>query len=229
MWRGVLCIFVLEKLSKIIIFIFQKYIENVKKSKNKQGYNPLEKYDETNLELAAFGEKKLLSKYDETIDGEKRKKFRIGTDGKIDTTMVDIKRQMREDMVKNSVNLNLGEIKVSSDFYTPDEMEGFKKRKRKVKKVRKTGMKLMDDLLERRDFEQNPFEKSESKDHGSRKWKRGQEAKTEEKEVKEEDFTITEDELQAQLDAAGNAIQIWGCHARCIWYLVIHDTKAHKI
>merc|ERR1712050_16018 len=130
----------------------EKYIENVKKSKNKQGYNPLEKYDETNLEMAAFGEKKLLSKYDETIDGEKRKKFRIGSDGKIDTTMVDIKRQMREDMVKNSVNLNLGEIKISSDFYTPDEMQGFKKRKRKVKKVRKAGMELMDDLLERRDF-----------------------------------------------------------------------------
>jgi len=59
----------------------KKYIENVKKSKNKVGYNPLEKYDEENVEMAAFGKTKLLSKYDETIDGIAKKRFTIGNTG----------------------------------------------------------------------------------------------------------------------------------------------------
>ena len=112
-----------------------------------------------------------------------------------------MQRQMKEDMARNATNLNLTDIKLASDYYTPEEAQGFKKRKRKVKKVRKTGMKLMDDVLERRDFESNPFDKP--KDHGSRKWKRGNEEKEKEVKKESEEITITEEELQAQLDAAG--------------------------
>ena len=55
--------------------------------------------------MEAFGEKKLLSKYDETIEGEKKKRFQIGEDGKISTVMMDIRRQMRDEMTKNAVSL----------------------------------------------------------------------------------------------------------------------------
>ena len=54
----------------------------------------------------AMGGKKLLKKYDEVIDERHgQKSFQIGEDGKIDTTMVDIRRQMREDMAANAISL----------------------------------------------------------------------------------------------------------------------------
>ena len=137
--------------------------------------------------------------------------FIVGENGNISTVMLEMQRQMKEDMAKNATNLNLTGMKIASDYYTPEEAQGFKKRKRKVKKVRKGGMQLMDDVLERRDFDTNPFDKP--KDHGSRKWKRGDEG---EKEVKKEndEITITEEELQAQLDAAGLFI-IFCFHIKC--------------
>lgn len=193
------------------------YIENVKNAKNKQGYNPLEKYDAETVEAAAFGETKLLSKYDEAVEGIKKKNFKIGDNGRISTTAIEIQNQMREDMAKNAINLNLNDIKIASDYYTPEEAQGFKKRVRRVKKVRNTGIKLMNDMLERRDFESNPFDKEsdpkedrrkekskKNRDHGSRNWKRGKEDEKKEQEKKAEDeIHISEEELQAQLDAAG--------------------------
>jgi len=182
----------------------KQYVKNVKDAKNKTGYNPMEKFDSETAEMEAFGEKKLLSKYDETIDGEKKKRFQIGEDGKISTVMMDIRKQMRDEMTKNAISLNSGDIKIASDYLTPEEAQGFKKRKRKVKKVRKTGITLMDDVLERRGFKDDPFDGSSkgSKDHGSRNFKRGDD----EKDTKKEEITITEEELQAQLDAAAKNI-----------------------
>ena len=67
----------------------------------------------------------------------------------------------------------------------------------------------MDDLLARRGLDEpmekkKTREKSERKtDHGSRNWKRGEDNKKEVKDERDDD-EITESELQAQLDAAGN-------------------------
>lgn len=80
-------------------------MKNVKDAKNKTGYNPMEKFDSETAEMEAFGEKKLLSKYDETIDGEKKKRFQIGEDGNISTVMMDIRKQMRDEMTKNAISL----------------------------------------------------------------------------------------------------------------------------
>ena len=89
-----------------------------------------------------------------TFSGQKR--FKIGQDGSIDTTMVDIRRQIKADMAANSISLKT-DLKIGTDFYTSEEVKGFKKRKRKVKKTRvKGGMVLVDDTLARRDFE-NPI------------------------------------------------------------------------
>ena len=89
-----------------------------------------------------------------TFSGQKR--FKIGQDGSIDTTMVDIRRQIKADMAANSISLKT-DLKIGTDYYTSEEVKGFKKRKRKVKKTRvKGGMVLMDDTLARRDFE-NPI------------------------------------------------------------------------
>merc|ERR1719447_253960 len=151
----------------------KKYIEDTKKSKNKSDYNPLEKFDEEDQEFGGFKERKMLSKYDEVIDDKHgQKRFKIGQDGSIDTTMVDIRRQIKADMAANSISLKT-DLKIGTDYYTSEEVKGFKKRKRKVKKTRvKGGMVLVDDTLARRDFE-NPIGETESKkDHGSRSWKR---------------------------------------------------------
>jgi len=144
----------------------KKYIDDVKKSKSKSDYNPMDKFNQDG-DPFEMGGKKLLKKYDEVLDEKHgQKSFQIGKDGAIDTTMVDIRRQMREDMAKNAISLS-SELKIGKDYYTEEEVKGFKKRKRKVKKTR--GIKLMDDTLERRDFEQ-PIG---TKDHGSRAFRRG--------------------------------------------------------
>jgi len=144
-----------------------KYKDDVKKSKSKSDYNPLDKFDEE--DPFADPSTKLLKKYDEVIDdGHGQKSFQIGADGKIDTTMVDMRRQMRADLAANAISLK-SELKIGKDYYTEEEVKGFKKRKRKVKKQRTTGIKLMDDMLERRDFEQPIGQK----DHGSRAFRRG--------------------------------------------------------
>ena len=89
-----------------------------------------------------------------SFSGQKR--FKIGQDGSIDTTMVDIRRQIKADMAANSISLKT-DLKIGTDYYTSEEVKGFKKRKRKVKKTRvKGGMVLVDDTLARRDFE-NPI------------------------------------------------------------------------
>ena len=83
----------------------KKYIDDVKKSKSKSDYNPMDKFDQDG-DPFEMGGKKLLKKYDEVLDEKHgQKSFQIGKDGAIDTTMVDIRRQMREDMAKNAISL----------------------------------------------------------------------------------------------------------------------------
>merc|ERR1719361_1566232 len=103
-------------------------------------------------------------------------------------------------MAKNAISLKT-ELKLSSDFYTHEEAKGFKKRKRKVKKSKpKGGMTLMDDTLERRDFETPLGEKEPQTSFGSRSWKREgkdstkSENKEDDADVKQE--TVIEDSVK---------------------------------
>ena len=99
-----------------------------------------------------------------------QKRFKIGQDGSIDTTMVDIRRQIKADMAANSISLKT-DLKIGTDYYTSEEVKGFKKRKRKVKKTRvKGGMVLVDDTLARRDFENPIGEKGIVKWSASSRW-----------------------------------------------------------
>lgn len=186
-----------------------QYVTDVKSSKkvDKSGYNPMEKYDDDTMEMAAMGmgEEKLLAKYNDTIDGKKIKKFAIGKDGAISTVAMEMRKQMREELAARTINLNDISIKLAQDYQTNDEANQFKKRKKKRKKVRAKGVQLMDDTLERRDFEVDPFEKN---DHGSRRRAAviiSNDDKMEVQPVKEE-VAITEEELQATLKAAAQNI-----------------------
>ena len=97
-----------------------RYVKDVKDSKkiDKTGYNPMEKYDDDAMEMEALGMGKelLLSKYNETIDGEKKKKFTIGKDGAISTMAMEMRKQMREELAKRCVNLNDIKSKLANDY-----------------------------------------------------------------------------------------------------------------
>jgi len=188
-----------------------RYVKDVKDSKkiDKTGYNPMEKYDDDAMEMEALGMGKdlLLSKYNETIEGEKKKKFTIGKDGAISTAAMEMRKQMREELAKRCINLNDIKSKLANDYQTPEEANAFKKRKKKVKKVRqKKGIELMDDTLERRDFETDVF----ATDHGSRKRKavvvKNDDNKMEVEPAIKDEVEITEEELQATLNAAAKNV-----------------------
>ena len=48
----------------------------------------------------------------------------IGGDGNICTTAVEIRKQMGDDMTKNSVSLKSVDLKVQSDYLTQEEAKG---------------------------------------------------------------------------------------------------------
>ena len=63
-----------------------------------------------------MGKDLLLSKYNETIEGEKKKKFTIGKDGAISTVAMEMRKQMREELAKRCINLNDIKSKLANDY-----------------------------------------------------------------------------------------------------------------
>lgn len=63
----------------------ERHRKNVELRKKKPGYNP---YEEETDPLAALQDKKLLSKYDEEIDGKKVESFKIGMNVIVDVFVI---------------------------------------------------------------------------------------------------------------------------------------------
>ncbi|KAL7302708.1 U4/U6.U5 tri-snRNP-associated protein 1 [Trichogramma pretiosum] len=122
----------------------ERYKKNVTIKQKKPGYDA---FDESQYDEYGMSKGHILEKYDEEIGGEKRDSFTIG--------MVDAKAMMRQQAErekeklanKRLETLNFIEPKIASDYYNEEEMEKFKKPKRKVKKIRKNKMLKADDLL----------------------------------------------------------------------------------
>uniref|UniRef100_A0A8D8R0L4 U4/U6.U5 tri-snRNP-associated protein 1 n=1 Tax=Cacopsylla melanoneura TaxID=428564 RepID=A0A8D8R0L4_9HEMI len=87
-------------------------------------------------------ETQLLGKYDEEIEGTKKKSFAIG-----ENYEERRKNEVREKLYGNKKFESLGTVKLTlaSDYLTQDEVK-FKKPKKKVRKIRKTKLRA-DDLL----------------------------------------------------------------------------------
>ncbi|XP_026685825.1 U4/U6.U5 tri-snRNP-associated protein 1 [Diaphorina citri] len=87
-------------------------------------------------------ESQLLSKYDEEIEGTKKKSFAIG-----ENYEEQRKNEVREKLYGNRKleSLASAKLKLASDYLTEDEVK-FKKPKKKVRKIRKTKLRA-DDLL----------------------------------------------------------------------------------
>ncbi|XP_067877746.1 U4/U6.U5 tri-snRNP-associated protein 1 [Heterodontus francisci] len=140
-----------------------KNVEHKKKKPDYQAYEEEESVDD----MVVFKAKSVLSKYDEEIDGEKKKSFRLETGGTADGSWERELQQIRETLRNQAQTLDMPQMKVASEFYTEEEMVTFKKTKRRVKKIRKKENTLKaDDLL-------SHGHESAVTDYGSRERGRG--------------------------------------------------------
>lgn len=141
----------------------EKAEKNVELRKKKPDYNPYD--DEESVDdMVAFKRQSVLSKYDEEIDGEKKKSFRLSTGGVAHGEREKELQVMRDTLRSQAQSLEMPTLAVASEYYTPQEMVGFKKTKRRVKKIRKKDRLTVADEL---------HDDTRSSDFGSRTRGRG--------------------------------------------------------
>lgn len=114
----------------------EKAEKNVELKKKKPDYKPYEE-EESVDDMVTFKSRSVLSKYDEEIEGEKKKSFRLNTQGFADGERERELQAMREALRNQAQSLEMPALSIASEYYTPQEMVGFKKTKRRVKKIRK--------------------------------------------------------------------------------------------
>ncbi|KAG1940533.1 U4/U6.U5 tri-snRNP-associated protein 1 [Pimephales promelas] len=125
----------------------EKAEKNVELKKKKPEYKPYEE-EESVDDMLVFKPKSVLSKYDEEIEGEKKKSFRLSSGGFVGGERERELQAIRENLHNQAQSLDMPSLSIASEYYTPQEMVGFKKTKRKVKKIRKkerAGDLLIDD------------------------------------------------------------------------------------
>ncbi|XP_016377002.1 U4/U6.U5 tri-snRNP-associated protein 1-like [Sinocyclocheilus rhinocerous] len=142
----------------------EKAEKNVELKKKKPDYKPYEE-EESVDDMVVFKPKAVLSKYDEEIEGEKKKSFRLSAGGFVGGERERELQAIRENLRNQAQSLDMPVLTLASEYYTPQEMVGFKKTKCKVKKIRKKEKILkVDDLL---------VDEMRSSDFGSRSRGRG--------------------------------------------------------
>ncbi|XP_007549677.1 U4/U6.U5 tri-snRNP-associated protein 1 [Poecilia formosa] len=126
----------------------EKAEKNVELKKKKPDYKPYEE-EESVDDMVTFKPHTVLSKYDEEIEGEKKKSFRLGSWGFADGERERELQAMKETLRNQAQSLEMPALTIASEYYTPQEMVGFKKTKRKVKKIRKKEkVTIADELLD---------------------------------------------------------------------------------
>lgn len=140
----------------------EKAEKNVELKKKKPDYKPYEE-DESIDDMATIKSRSVLAKYDEEIDGEKKKSFRLSTGGVAEGERERELQAIRETLRNQAQSLQMPSLSIASEYYTPEEMVGFKKTKRRVKKIRKKTV-------------EEPLDDTRSTDFGSRARGRGRKA-----------------------------------------------------
>uniref|UniRef100_A0A8C7UML9 Spliceosome associated factor 1, recruiter of U4/U6.U5 tri-snRNP n=1 Tax=Oncorhynchus mykiss TaxID=8022 RepID=A0A8C7UML9_ONCMY len=84
--------------------------------------------------------------YDEEIDGEKKKSFRLSKGGCAEGERERELQAIRETLRNQAQSLEMPVLAIASEYYTPQEMVGFKKTKQRVRKIRKKEKALPDEL-----------------------------------------------------------------------------------
>lgn len=159
----------------------EKAEKNVELRKKKPDYKPYDE-EESVDDMVSFKQQSVLSKYDEEIDGEKKKSFRLTTGGVAHGEQEKELQAMREMLRSQAQSLDMPSLAIASEYYTPQEMVGFKKTKRRVKKIRKKDRLTVADEL---------HDDTRSSDFGSRTRGRGRKQNAEGGgEVKEQDGNL---------------------------------------
>ncbi|XP_077679072.1 U4/U6.U5 tri-snRNP-associated protein 1 isoform X2 [Eretmochelys imbricata] len=126
----------------------EKAKKNVELRKKKPEYRPYEE-EESVDDMAIYKHKNVLSKYDEEIEGEKKKSFKLDSGGMADGSWERELQQVRDSLRSQAQSLDMPGLHLASEYFTPEEMNiTFKKTKRRVKKLRKKEKPVKaDDLL----------------------------------------------------------------------------------
>lgn len=147
-----------ESLVNVNIIDDERYSKNIELKKKKPDYKAYD--DEDPDQYGMFKMPKVLSKYDEEIEGERKSKFSL-TGGQYDASEEARMEKIRKQLKQQSQTLQSAPLSLASEFFTSDEMAAKKQKFKKVrKKVRKIKTVKADDLL--------PLGADEQEDHGSR-------------------------------------------------------------
>ncbi|KAL4659992.1 U4/U6.U5 tri-snRNP-associated protein 1 [Arapaima gigas] len=139
----------------------EKAEKNVELKKKKPEYKPYE--EESVDDMVMLKPRSVLSKYDEEIEGEKKKGFRLSEGGCAEGERERELQAIRETLHSQAQSLELPALTLASEYYTPQEMVSFKKTKRRVKVRKKDKPVKAEDLVD----------DTRSSDFGSRSRGRG--------------------------------------------------------
>ncbi|KAJ3082410.1 hypothetical protein HK102_001716 [Quaeritorhiza haematococci] len=142
-----------DELINVNIIDTEKTRKNLDNKKKKPAYNA---YDDEEFSLGPGNKRKILSQYDEVIDGAGKSGFVIDADGTVVPSKDDEAERQREIANKLKVSLEVDKFQEIKDYYTMEEITAFKKPKKK-KKVR------------RRQVELEPLDEDGGDDRGSRR------------------------------------------------------------
>eukprot|EP00116_Pleurobrachia_bachei_P002022 sb/3462284/ len=145
-----------EVLENVNIADNERVAKSNENKKSKPGYNPYE--DEFDDEGNPRTGKSMLSKYDEVIEGERKKTFKLSDvhSGEV------IQRKMQEGLKPKNISLAMDNfVKTAQEYYTHDEVASFKKPRKRKRKIRKAKDLEADELVVM-------GAGGEGKDHGSR-------------------------------------------------------------
>ncbi|XP_033211788.1 U4/U6.U5 tri-snRNP-associated protein 1 [Belonocnema kinseyi] len=139
----------------------ERYKRSVINKKKKPGYDA---YDESNFDEFGVPVKKVLEKYDEEIEGQKRESFSLGLENvkEMKERQVELVKQRLAN--KRLESLKLAEPKLASEYYSEEELTKFKKPKKKIRKIRSKKPLKADDIV--------PEGNDYLKDLGSRRHRR---------------------------------------------------------
>lgn len=107
----------------------ERYKRSVLNKIRKPTYDP---YADENFDEHGFPKNKILEKYDEEIDGEKKDNFVLGTNNAIELKRRQIETVKQRLANKRLETLQMAEPKLASEYYNEEELAKFKKPKKKV-------------------------------------------------------------------------------------------------
>ncbi|KAL0116602.1 hypothetical protein PUN28_009915 [Cardiocondyla obscurior] len=178
----------------------ERYKRSVLNKLKKPTYDP---YADENFDEYGFPKNKVLEKYDEEISGEKKDNFILGTNNAVEFKRRQIEIVKQRLANKKLESLQIAEPKLASEYYNEEELEKFKKPKKKIRKIRTKKKLKADDLV--------PVDNDYLRDLGSRRRKKPEDSKdndtldVDDLEAPAEDLTgikLEEDEKELDLQLA---------------------------